>query len=277
MEVSIQVLPPAKIVGPLKPNSAVCAWVKRICVSLVLAWHLPVLADLPTTSLTLAWNPSPSPDVVGYNVFVGGESGIYTNEISVGNTTSVTLSNLIPGGTYYFVVTCYDNTGEESPPSNEAVYTVPADPANPPVALENPALSEGSFSFNVSDGASTSFVVEASEDLINWVPVATNTAPFTFVDPDASQFQQRFYRALMLPDAPPSATSGPPVTLKNPSLSDGSFSFTVPGETGTSIAVEASEDLINWVRVETNTIPFTFVDPDASQFEKRFYRTVTLP
>jgi hypothetical protein len=175
------------------------------------------------------------------------------------------------------VVTCYDNTGEESPPSNEAVYTVPADPVDPPVVLENPVLSESSFSFSVPDGAGTSFVVEASEDLINWIPVTTNTAPFTFVDPDASQFQQRFYRALMLPDATPSETSAPPVVLESPALSNGSFSFTVPGETGTTIAVEASEDLINWVRVETNTAPFTFVDPDASQFEKRFYRTVTLP
>ena len=40
------------------------------------------------------------------------------------------------------------------------------------------------------------YVVQASSDLVNWVPVLTNTSPFTFVDTNASQFNQRFYRTV---------------------------------------------------------------------------------
>jgi len=42
-------------------------------------------------------------------------SGIYTSKVSMGNTNSVTLSNLVAGTTYYFVVTCYNTAGDESP------------------------------------------------------------------------------------------------------------------------------------------------------------------
>lgn len=199
MDVSFQVLPPAKIAVPLKSIRAGRVWWKRLGVSLAIAWHLPTIALSANIDLTLAWNPSPSPGIAGYNVYSGGQSGIYTNEIAVGNTTSVTLSNLNAGYTYYFVVTCYDDTGVESPPSNEAVYTVPADPAQPPGALDNPSMSAGGFSFSVPGGTGTNFVVEASVDLINWIRVQTNTAPFTFVDTNANAFDKRFYRTVALP------------------------------------------------------------------------------
>lgn len=41
------------------------------------------------------------------------------------------------------------------------------------------------------------YIVQISTDLMNWVSVKTNTAPFTFVDGDAGQFNQRFYRAVV--------------------------------------------------------------------------------
>jgi hypothetical protein len=42
-------------------------------------------------------------------------------------------------------------------------------------------------------------VVQASTNLINWVPLQTNTAPFTFVDANAGNFRQRFYRSIYTP------------------------------------------------------------------------------
>jgi hypothetical protein len=48
----------------------------------------------------------------------------------------------------------------------------------------------------VSDKLNDEYIVQASSDLVNWTAVQTNTAPFTFVDPNASQFSQRFYRTL---------------------------------------------------------------------------------
>jgi fibronectin type III domain protein len=62
-------------------------------------------------SVTLAWKPSISPNVVGYDVYFGGLSGIYTNEISIGNVTNVSIPNLLGGATYYFVVTAVNSSG----------------------------------------------------------------------------------------------------------------------------------------------------------------------
>jgi hypothetical protein len=40
------------------------------------------------------------------------------------------------------------------------------------------------------------YEVQASTNLLDWVPLQTNTAPFLFVDPDTAKFKQRFYRTL---------------------------------------------------------------------------------
>ncbi len=63
--------------------------------------------------------------MAGYSIYYGTASRIYTNKISIGNGTSVTITNLVEGITYYFAATAYDDAGLESPFSNEAVYTVP--------------------------------------------------------------------------------------------------------------------------------------------------------
>jgi hypothetical protein len=49
----------------------------------------------------------------------------YTNRIDVGNVTTISLTNLIAGKTYYFAVIAYSSFGDEAPPSNEVKYQVP--------------------------------------------------------------------------------------------------------------------------------------------------------
>ena len=89
---------------------------------------------LATGSVTLAWNPSISTNVVGYNIYYGVASGVYNNTISAGNSTSVTITGLVEGTTYYFAATAVDALGVESPFSNETSYSVPINtpPAAPP-------------------------------------------------------------------------------------------------------------------------------------------------
>ena len=88
------------------------------------------LSVLATGSVTLAWNAitDTNAGVVGYNVYWGGSSGVYTNEVNVPgiNTTNVTISGLSQGTTYYFAATTYTATGMESPFSSEVSYLVPA-------------------------------------------------------------------------------------------------------------------------------------------------------
>lgn len=73
-----------------------------------------------TSSATLAWQPSSDSTVVGYKLYYGTVSGVYTSVINVGKSTMATVSNLVSGITYYFAVTAYDSTSKESPFSNEA-------------------------------------------------------------------------------------------------------------------------------------------------------------
>ena len=77
------------------------------------------------TSVTLNWNRSPDMQVKGYYLHCGVTSGRdYSRFVNVGGATTYTLSNLIPGRTYYCVVTAYNAAGKEGPPSNEVSFAV---------------------------------------------------------------------------------------------------------------------------------------------------------
>lgn len=76
--------------------------------------------------ITLAWDPNPEDDVVGYRLHYGTTSRSYSAHIDVGNVTLYTLTGLKAEQTYYFAASAYDGFGNESGYSNEISYTVPA-------------------------------------------------------------------------------------------------------------------------------------------------------
>jgi hypothetical protein len=86
---------------------------------------LPFASTAHAASVTLAWDRSQEPNIAGYRVYYGTTSRHYTTMRSVGNSTTATISNLEPGTTYYFAVTAYDTSGNESSYSQEIPYTVP--------------------------------------------------------------------------------------------------------------------------------------------------------
>lgn len=57
----------------------------------------------------------------------------------------------------------------------------------------------GQFNCLVGGATGSSWVVQASPDLTNWIALVTNTAPFAFSDTNSAGFPQRFYRAQRLP------------------------------------------------------------------------------
>ena len=59
--------------------------------------------------------------------------------------------------------------------------------------------SRGQFALTVNGVPGYKYVVQASTNMASWASILTNTAPFTFVDTNASQFKQRFYRSFYLP------------------------------------------------------------------------------
>jgi fibronectin type 3 domain-containing protein len=84
-----------------------------------------VFVESDSYCVTLAWDPSPSPDVVGYVLRYGTASGDYNSSNIVGNVTTLTVSNRLWGITYYYVVTAFNAEDVESDYSNEVEYKRP--------------------------------------------------------------------------------------------------------------------------------------------------------
>jgi hypothetical protein len=147
-------------------------------------------------SVTLAWNPSPDPTVVGYNVYYGGASGAYTNEFSAGNAATTTISGLSPGLTYYFAATAYSASGLESPFSSELSYTVPL----PPAGVQIGSPSAGQFVLTVTGTAGHTYSILATQDFQTWTVIGTvkmgASGSLQFTDINAASYPWRFYRAL---------------------------------------------------------------------------------
>ena len=62
--------------------------------SILLALLILVAATVHAASVTVTWDPNTEPDVTGYVVFYGTQSGVYTVSKSVGNITTSTVDGL---------------------------------------------------------------------------------------------------------------------------------------------------------------------------------------
>lgn len=60
-------------------------------------------------------------------------------------------------------------------------------------------LSNGQFRLQVAGLPGYNYVVQASTDLVSWLPLQTNPAPFLFLDSAAGGYRCRFYRTMLLP------------------------------------------------------------------------------
>jgi hypothetical protein len=80
----------------------------------------PVIASF---AVTLAWDANPETDLVGYKLSYGTASGAYTNVISTGLVTEISVPNLVEGTTYYFAVAAVNAAGAQSLNSNEVSYS----------------------------------------------------------------------------------------------------------------------------------------------------------
>lgn len=68
-----------------------------------------------------------------------------------------------------------------------------------------------------------------------------------------------------------------PAALSGASVTNGVFNLGVTGTPGINYTVQASTNLVNWLSIYTNSSPFIFTDPYASNYPTRFYRTVSGP
>ena len=179
-------------------------------------------------SVTLAWDPSPDPNVAGYNIYYGPASGQYTNVVSVGNTTNGIIDGLIEGATYYFTATAYDLLGLESDFSNEISYSVPTN-STPPNGIpvismipnltvnEGESTAEAPFTIGDPDTPAENLSLAASSSNPSLVPVANIVFGGTL--------SNRTVRALPMPAQSGSATIT--ITVNDPDSNFTNTSFVV--------------------------------------------------
>ena len=145
-------------------------------------------------NIKLSWNPISNPLVAGFNIYYGETSGVYTNKISAGMATSLTVSNLVVGTTYYFASTTYSTAGAESAFSTEVSYIVP--PPTPGVQLSVTPAKQ--FILTVTGTAGHTNNILATQDFKTWAVIGTVTVgaggSVTFTDMNAPSFSRRFYR-----------------------------------------------------------------------------------
>lgn len=92
-----------------------------------LGWAAEVLVE---------WNPNPEADLAGYKIYYGTTSriqGSYAETVVISDKNLTNWSLTLPGDTYYFALTAYDSSGNESDFSVEVSAVVPdlAGPGKP--------------------------------------------------------------------------------------------------------------------------------------------------
>ena len=83
---------------------------------------------LAAVQAVLAWDPNADSNLAGYKLYYGTAPGVYDRIIDAGNRTNVTVTELVSGSVYFFVVTAYNNLGTEGDPSAEISYLAPPPP-----------------------------------------------------------------------------------------------------------------------------------------------------
>ncbi len=79
-------------------------------------------ASPSTANVTLTWAANVEPDLAGYKIYVGTNSGTYNypgSPFVAGKVTRYTVAGLPKGQTYVFAISAYDSAGNESPLSAE--------------------------------------------------------------------------------------------------------------------------------------------------------------
>jgi hypothetical protein len=245
---------------------ALVARMKRTAL-IVLLWGgssvLTPLGSLFAGTATLAWDPSAGTNVIAnYKIYYGTASRTYTNAASAGAATTLSISNLVGGITYYFSATAVDTSGLESDYSVEASALIPA--SKPPsdttftpisvVTAPNAVLSipigsslvnTGQLTFSFDPGAPASASINATSGLFSWtVPstyaMTTNsfnirivdaTSPQQMVQPMIIVVQDYLEVALASTNTTVGKTVSMPVTLSS-SSGVTNLSFAIPWPSG---------------------------------------------
>jgi hypothetical protein len=87
----------------------------------------PPATSSGTGNATLSWTLNSETDLAGYKVYVGTAPGLYSypgSPIVIGRTDNYAITGLPVGQTYYFAISAFDNSGNESTLSTEVSKSI---------------------------------------------------------------------------------------------------------------------------------------------------------
>ena len=152
----------AMVVRSKKALSVIALWMVLVgCAQSVIA----------AQQVGLAWNASTDSSVSGYRIYYGPSTGYYTNAVTAGNVTSVTIAGLVDGATYFFAAKSYNAAGVESGFSNETIFT--GSPAQPGKILQLSANSlavSGQYRFSFASRAPAGASLDPATGTFTWTP-----------------------------------------------------------------------------------------------------------
>jgi hypothetical protein len=173
------------------------------------------LTELTSTSVSLAWAPSPGPTqnplystVTSYAIMEHTLSAPVANLATVTNLpgTNGTVTGLVPGQGHLWYVAGVDDQGVYSAFTGlPFTYVTASNPMPQPATLsltQSMPANNGDFQFTVQPAAASTTYVQATTNLNDpnaWITIATNPVnghAFIFTDPAAFQVPYRFYRVI---------------------------------------------------------------------------------
>jgi hypothetical protein len=118
--------------------------------------------------------------------------------ITTNGVLTWTNTAALPGTNVIYVTVTDNSVPPLSATNNFSVIILP--PASPTLAVSNTLSSSGRFQFTFNTQSNTAWRIDASTNLLNWVPIFTNVAgtsgTLQFTDLLATNFLHRFYRAV---------------------------------------------------------------------------------
>lgn len=258
-------------------------------------------------AVTLDWSPSVSAHVVRYAVYFGTTAGNYPFRVSAGDSTSITISNLTAGATYYFVATAYNASGMQSRYSAPLKVVIPAassgasggsgpsvpgaasEPVTRPTGnpLQRPIDGQvGSWQFtgvrSMAGLASAARGLGATERSQVRAVTMNSEAPAS-AESTAASIGPNSTTRTMVSEVVQTAQSEPESIMLaiTQSADDPSTSLLqFPVTQGHWYEVQATTDLQSWDSIWQSSIEeadgmIQFADQDAKSYMARFYRVVS--
>ncbi len=155
-------------------------------------------AQSSQTSFLVSWSGADAgAGIVGYTIVVSTNGGLWGPWLLGTTNTSATFQGAY-GNSYAFYSIAVDGAGNvETSPRIPGAATTVVSPLAP--LLQSPSITNGQLKFNVTGAAGDRYAVQATTNLLQWVPIVTNVAPFVFVDTNSPNYNSRWYRAVLVP------------------------------------------------------------------------------